>query len=491
MVLNRCSVGVGATLVVFALLLNAGAAVPVDAAGPAVSVTNASHTPTTPVVGEPFEVSATVTNFAGSDGTFRVNEVAVEVPGAGPSGYTEVDDLGTLTPGGSLSVTLPVVVDDAGWHRLTIHVYGQTESGQARHIEHPVTVRVVEEQRPQLDVEFDDGVVGADSAVNVTVANGQVESIRNLRLELAGDGVRIDRPSRVRSVLAAESDAHYAFEVTPRRVGVHELSVELTYTTSTGTTRTVTDRFDYRAEALDNRVRLDVSTVRGERPAVEVVVVNLGNAPLEDVVVTGTSGEASISTGLLDSVPASDSRTVRLNVTDLAASSSSLAVTAEYDVAGERETTRRDVAAAFVPGRIDLTGIDTELTADGTVRLSGTASNVGTTQVQAVTVRVRPAENVTPANPSKEYFVGAVDASDFASFTVTARVAGDSPTTIPLEVSYLVDGEERTRTVDATYDPPTTPERSGGGGLPLLGLGVVLAAVVVVGVVLWRRRRAT
>jgi LPXTG-motif cell wall-anchored protein len=179
---------------------------------------------------------------------------------------------------------------------------------------------------------------------------------------------------------------------------------------------------------------------------------------------------------------------VRLNVTDLSAVGTEFTVRADYETAGERYETTRAIRGAFVPGRIDLTGIDVAQIGDGAVRITGTASNVGTTRVEAVTVRVVSTARVTPSNPGKEYFVGAIAASDFSSFSVNARVEGGNETTIPLEVSYLVDGERRNRTITATYDRIETPDR-GGSGFPLVGLAVVLV-VGVAGLVLWRRRRA-
>jgi hypothetical protein len=474
--------------VTLCLLGSLAATAPPASAQSSIVVTNATQTPTTPSVGDTFEVTATIRNQAGASGPFRVNEVVVEVPGHGPSGYTNARDLGTLEPGSSTQVGLPATVDEPGWHQLRVLVYGQTATGRAVRVAYPVTVQVVEQQRPQIDLAFEDGVVGAESAVNVTVANGLTDSIRNLRVELTGDDVRVDRPNRVRSALAGEAEANYTFAVTPERAGDRALAARVTYTDVTGERRTVTERFRYAVDPLDRDVRLDVSTVRGETPAVEVTVVNLGNAPLEDVAITGESGAASLSTALVDRVAPQATETARLNVSDLASVGTELTVRADYEVAGQRHETTREVTGAFVPGRIDLTGVDVARTDDGTVRVTGTASNTGTTRVQAVTVRVLSTESVAPANPGKEYFVGTVDASDFSSFTVNARIDGENATTIPLEATYLVDGEERTRTVRATYDPPETPERRG-TGFPLVGVGVLLA-VVVAGVFLWRRRRA-
>lgn len=475
-------------LAVLCLSSSLVAVAPVAAQSTSVFVSNATHTPTTPTVGETFEVSATIHNQPGGQGSFQVNEVAVEVPGRGPAGYSRARDLGTLAPGSSMEVSLTATVDEPGWHQLRVIVYGQTSAGRAVRVTYPVTVQVVERQRPQIEVAAEDGVVGSESPVNVTVANGLSDSIRNLRIELAGEGVRVDRPRRVRSALAGEREANYTFDVTPARAGERQLTARLTYTDHSGQQRTVTEQFSYAAEPLERDVRLDVSIVRGESTAVEVTVVNLGNAPLEDVAITGASGEASFSTALVDRIGAQDTETTRLNVTDLVAVGTELTVRADYEVAGERYETTRAVRGAFVPGRIDLTGIDVARTGDGTVRITGTASNVGTTRVEAVTVRVVPTAAVTPSNPGKEYFVGAVAASDFSSFTVNAQVAGGNETAIPLEVSYLVDGERRNRTVTATYDRVETPDR-GGSSFPFVGLAAVLV-VTVAGLFVWRRRRA-
>ena len=486
---RRLLPGVVATLVTVSLVCGLAATAPPVAAQPtSVVVTNATTTPTTPAAGDTFAVRATVTNQAGAAGAFRFNSVAVDVPGSDPAGNSNARELGTLSPGSSIQVELPARVDEPGWHQLRVRVNGQTSTGRAVQVTYPVTVQVVQRQRPQLDIDLDDGVVGAESTANVTVANGLTDSVRSLRLELSGDGVRVDRPSRVRSTLASEAEANYTFGVTPTRAGDRRLTARLTYTDASGEQRTVTEQFGFAVEPLSREVRLDVATVRGSSPAVEVTLVNLGNAPLEEVAVSGESGGGSFSTALVDRVDSRASETVRLNVTDLAAVGSRLTVRADYEVAGERYETTREVTGAFVPGRVDLTGIDVTSTGDGSVRITGTASNVGTTRVEATTVRVGSTGSVAPANPAKEYFVGSIDASDFASFTVNARVDGEGETIIPLEVTYLVDGEEQTRTVEATYDPPETPDR-GGTGFPLVGAGVVLV-VVVAGVFLWRRRRA-
>ena len=112
--------------------------------------------------------------------------------------------------------------------------------------------------------------------------------------------------------------------------------------------------------------------------------------------------------------------------------------------------------------------------------------------MNSVVLAVVPAEGVEPVAPNREYFVGTVPASDFVSFDLTARI-DDDVTSVPVRVTYLADGVERSEDVSVPYEPPETVagESDGGGGLGLLGSVVLLVAVVAVaaGGVLWWRRR--
>jgi hypothetical protein len=115
-----------------------------------------------------------------------------------------------------------------------------------------------------------------------------------------------------------------------------------------------------------------------------------------------------------------------------------------------------------------------------------------------VVVRVLEREGVRPVAPNREYFVGSIPASDFVSFDVTVRVSEDV-TTIPLEVTYLSEGERRVEEVTVPVDDATvrTPDRSGGGvgagtGDLLVPVAVGAVVVLVVGVLVvlgWRNRR--
>ncbi|WP_135663742.1 CARDB domain-containing protein [Halorhabdus rudnickae] len=481
--------------VVMALCLSAtlvvGGPISVEAQNTYLSVTNVSHTPEMPTVGETFEVELTLQNQGESTArSVTINEVYAQTPG---QNTYFADDLGRLGPGGSMTVSVPATIDEPGTHSFDVKVNGVDSHGNVVTVRHPVTVRVLGAEKPQIQVDFEreDGIVGVDSEANVTVANGLPDAVRNLRLELDGNGIGIDSPTRVSSELSGAGEQTYAFTLTPTEAGTRSVTAELRYTDGTGETKTVETTETYDVEELTQQLQLDVRTIEGDS-AVEVNAVNLGNAPLEDVAVTAESDAATVSTGLIDRIPSQQSRSVRLNVTDITAPRPELRIRAAYDVGGDRLETETTAAAALVPGEVELTGIEITPAGGGTVQLTGTASNVGGTDVSAVTVRVQSDTGVVPSSSGQEYFVGEIEGSDFASFTVNARLADPgNRTTVPLAVTYLVDGHQRRATAEASYEPAPTPDpaQTGGGGLPLVPILVVLV-VVGAGVYVWRRRRA-
>jgi hypothetical protein len=155
-----------------------------------------------------------------------------------------------------------------------------------------------------------------------------------------------------------------------------------------------------------------------------------------------------------------------------------------------------------VLGAIELTSVDSTRTATG-VRLEGDAANVGGTNVSSVTVRVQNTSAVTPVPPSADFFVGSVDASEFATFELTAETA-PNVSAVPVEITYIAENERttRTQTLEVGSASAASSGDAGGGadgsvaattddsrGLILPGIGVAVVVFVVAGgVYLWGRR---
>jgi hypothetical protein len=449
-----------------------------------VSIADVEVTPAQPAPGERFTVTTTIRNAESTpnspSASFSMHAVALRDADSPSKTYARVDNLGTLPEGASVDVPLTLSFEEPGVRELRVYVFGSGGAGPVEY-RYPVVV-TVREGGPQVSVLSGDAdpVVGASSSINVSVANGEAESVRNVRLELAGRSVDVEDSTRVLPSIASEATETFEFEVTPSATDA-TLRATLRYTTESGDVRTTEVSSSLTADPLRVDVGLDASvTGAGTDPPVEAEVSNFGNAPLTDVVVRAAADGRVVARRSIPDVPAESSRRVELNVSGV--DEATLDVTADYEVGSRVESSTTTVDYASNPGRVELTGVDVEREGDR-VHLSGSASNVGLSDVQAAVVQVVPADGVAPARPYREYFVGTIPASDFVSFDLYAAV-DEGTETVPIRVTYLVDGERRETVSEVNVaDLPPANDSADRGSSPLLVVGGVVAALVVVGVV--------
>ncbi|MFC7177743.1 hypothetical protein [Halosegnis marinus] len=478
---------------VAALVVPAGIGLGTSSA-PKPSVVSVEVSPEPAVVGETVTVAPTIRNDATASEDFNVSYVSLRTTeGDQLRRYTNITDLGTLSPGTSVRVPFDVTFDAAGQKRLRVVVVGQNATGNETRVEYPVSFSVRSDHPAvRLDVE-ETLTAGVAEPVNVTVSNGFERELRSVSVEVTGDGVRTDPATVGAARLGAGEERAFGLDLRAASPGSVPVEVTVEYRTTTGLERetTVTRTLDF--ETLSEDVTVNAGSPERGNTTVPVTVGNFGNAPLENVVVRATASNGSVAPVAVGSLDAGTTRTVALDVTDVE-SRADVDVTVSYRLAGETRSvsdSTRVVADRDVPGDVELTGLDTEREGDR-VHVLGSAANVGLRGVDSVIVRVLPADGVEPAAPNREYFVGTVPASDFVSFDVYATVEGNV-SEIPLEVSYLADGERRTYTTSVPYEAPAEPSGNtndgGGNGLLVVGAGVVLALLVVgLLVVGWRSR---
>jgi hypothetical protein len=464
-----------------------------------VAITNVTVTPERPAPGDTVTVTATVENLQSSSGSFDVEAVALRSSGRGLEEYARSGNFGTIAAGSSLSLPLTTSFDEPGLYSLRLVVYGDG-AGPAQ-VEYPVTISV-REQGPRLSLDAEEPVAGAETDVNVTVANGLSYSLRNVELTVSDDD---ETRRRVAAQLPAGTSEAYSLPVTPDAPGEEVVTARLRYETPEGWARSVSRSLTLDAAPLRRALDLSATAVgEGRTRALRATLANRGNAPVENVTLRAESENATITAATVERVPAGERRSARLNVSELDGSGRFPAtVTATYDSAGESREASASAAVVARPGRIQLTGLDVEREG-GSYHVVGSASNRGLTAVDGVVVSVLRGEDVEPAYPGREYFVGTVPESDFVSFDVYAD-AGPNATAVPLEVSYLVDGREITRRTEAPLPGAAAGSAggsggaggasggSGGGGPGLLGpLAIGIVAVLVAGgfsYVAWRNYR--
>jgi archaellum component FlaF (FlaF/FlaG flagellin family) len=388
----------------------------------------------------------------------------------------------TLTAGETATFGFEVTPEMAGETDLDATVEYTLAGGPTRTVNASATVRTRElDDRVRLRANVSSG------QVFVTATNLGNVAVEKLVLDASGDGASVGE--RVVSTLASGESQTVALPVESLDAadGVATVTVDGTY--EVADQRRAVDGGDV---TLRRAVALNATTAADG--GVSVQVSNLGSVTVERVVVRGSTPDATVGQAVVPTLPPGESATVTLPVSGLRRSAD-VSVTGQYEVGATTASAAGDeVRVERVPGRVELTGVDIG-TEDGTTTISGSVSNVGLADVDAVVVRVVPDDGVTPVAPNREYFVGTVPASDFVSFDVTARLAPNT-TSVPLNVSYVADGERRSQTVMVPLDAARTPEPSGSGGgtggllLPAVGGVLVVVVVAAFVVVAWRNRRA-
>lgn len=480
---------VQATIVVGVLLLSM-IALSGTASGAQPSITNVTVSPQEPQTGELVRFTTTIRNSEGADGSVEVENVWIREAGT-TNEYARVTNPGNVPPGSTLEVPLTARFDSTGVKDLRIRVNVVDEDDELTRLEYPVTV-VVSEPGNLLSIDVDEPVVGQSTAVNVTVSNGRADPLRQLDLQIGGDGVSARNPRRLLARLEAGQDRTFTFDVEFTEAGERPLEAVLQYASTSGQTQTVRQTQTVDVEELREDVSVDarVGAGGGSNPPLLVEVTNFGNARLSDVRITVTDGDRTVARRAAASVEAESSRTTAVNLSRI--DEADLDVTVSYETGGRPGEATTSVRYASQPGRIELTGIDYSREGDVTT-ISGSASNVGLGEVNSVVLRVLPAEGVEPVSPNREYFVGTVPASDFVSFDLTARV-GANVSSVPIEVSYVADGIRHTESASVPYEsagleqPDRSSQGSGPGGIGSILLVVVLLVAAIGGVVWWRRR---
>jgi hypothetical protein len=547
----------GLALLVIALVLAPAAPVLSTAAAvpdARLTIADVATAPDAPTTGEPVTVSPTVQLSAGSAATVEIerivlrNEAATVASVDGATALASADGPGSLSQGDSLTVDLVTEFAEPGRKDLTLVAVGNSSTAnETVRVERPLTV-VVRESPPGLDVTAPDPVAGVEGPVTVTVSNPNANAVSDVEVTLGSDRA-VEKRATV-PTLASGATETVNLSMRPRE-GEQTVTVAAAYTASTGVRDATRRRLVVDAAPLREDVGVAVTRApppeeeggnanlqsllgggglagagggqgdgalgsegdaEGSTDRVQVAVTNFGNVPVENVVVQPRAGEQRLPRGSVDRLAPGETGSVSVDLSAVEGSAPVVA-TANYTVAGTGSSGARDadVRDADVraregsargsfelrrpTGEVRVTDVSLSFADDGRLQVSGNAGNIGTAPVDGVVVSLGENEHVEPAYPGRSYFVGTVDGSEFAPFELTADVDAANATELPVRVTYVVDGEEQTRTATLPYDRSLEPPTRNRGGLlslgaaPLAGLGLGVALLVVGLPVAYLRRR--
>ncbi|MBS3761053.1 MAG: hypothetical protein KGY43_06265 [Halodesulfurarchaeum sp.] len=476
------------------------------AASETVTIGGVAVSPEDPAPGEPFDVTVTIDNLEGGSGAVDVTDVYVRDSSGLPE-YERVENLGSIGEGQSMEVPLQLSLADS--KNLRVHVRGRTDAGSLVKLSYPLYVSVEEPDDVQVSIETEDPVVGGDTPVDVTVANGDDDAISNVDLELTTEARSVDAARTVRGTIGAHSTWQYSTTVTFNETGSQSVDAVLSYTTREGYDRSIRESQAVDVAALTDDVALATQTeMRNGSNDLVTTLTNFGNLPVEDVQLRAQRNGKVIDRTTAANLEPFASTVVELDAADIAPGDGE--VIANYEIGGTDRTVSRNITFESEPAaEIVLTGVEVQQTGE-TVLLRGDASNIGDADAGGVLVSVGTDKRVTPVSPSKQYFVGAVDRSEFGTFELTARTT-DNVSSIPVTLEYTDDGERVSNTVDLALTGESAPSQSSaanvadssqsqGGQSPfamlgqipwgLIGLGIAGISVAIGGVAFWRRRES-
>ncbi|QLC34504.1 hypothetical protein EFA46_009900 [Halarchaeum sp. CBA1220] len=322
-------------------------------------------------------------------------------------------------------------------------------------------------QLSSVTVSPDDPTTGESVTVETTISNlastnGTVD-VTAVYLRKSGRSTEYGRTTDVGSI-APGSTLTVPLTASFDSAGEQRLTVHVTVRDADG--EHTSYEYPVSVDVEDPVVKAGLSTTTNDSGRTTATLTNYGNVNFTDVAIeTLADGDVLDSQYTFDVDPA-ESRSVAFDTEGYDADT--VTFRASYTANGETHETTRTVALEHeVTGRIRLTGV--EATQSGsTVTLDGDAANVGGTDVDSLLVSVQDSGSVAPSGGAGEYFVGSVDASEFATFELDASVSGDV-TSIPVELTYLVGGERVTTTQSisvASTGGASTNQSAGASGAP-------------------------
>ena len=124
--------------------------------------------------------------------------------------------------------------------------------------------------------------------------------------------------------------------------------------------------------------------------------------------------------------------------------------------------------------------------------ITGDINNVGTTDAKNVMVSVVESDDVEPIQPYANYFIGTLEADDFSSFELSARVSGDI-TSIPVLIEFRNTDNAYTSITETIDLGKNSIVGSGSseGMSPIVIGAIVISAIAIIGIIglSWKKRK--
>ena len=194
-------------LVLALLVLSSTGAVTATAAGPAIQLSSVTVSPDDPITDEQVTIDATISNLENSDSIVDVTDLYVRSIGTTQE-FDRIENVGSISPGGSLSVPISARFETPGQKQLAINLVVQDTNGEYHSYTYPVYVEVSE---PKVKADLSATAPQNDSeTIEVSLTNFGNTNLTNVEVTATANGNVIER-NLVRDV-SPESNRISAFD---------------------------------------------------------------------------------------------------------------------------------------------------------------------------------------------------------------------------------------------------------------------------------------
>ena len=311
-----------------------------------IAITNVNVAPEEPAPGQKATVETVIKNGQSSPSIVEITDIYVRRPGD-PSDLARVEDVGTVTIGGNITVPLAVSFEESGTKNLRVIVAGRQDDGTYTSVRYPLTVDVKEPKRPQIEVSAEKAVPRATQTVNVTVANGLDRDLRQLRIESSSSVVSFGVNKRVKARLGAGNTATFSFPARVPESGSYPVNLTLHYS-DRGIQHNITQTYQVNFESPQNPGEVILTDLQATQSGgileISATAGNVGSSTVEGVVVSVAEADGvERSTYFVGSIDKSDFSSFTLQ-SDVVGNVSSVPVKMRYTVGGVEKSFTTDVS---------------------------------------------------------------------------------------------------------------------------------------------------
>ncbi|MGP8322158.1 MAG: hypothetical protein ACT6FE_07560 [Methanosarcinaceae archaeon] len=231
-------------------------------------------------------------------------------------------------------------------------------------------------------------------------------------------------------------------------------------------------------------ITLDIVNIRAN-DVTSVIVKPVGDGvaftPPEVFVGTITAGNRSTATFTLNTMASSQGAK---NVSFLASYFNGDNL---HQSTGVSSTINVVEKSALLLTAIDIEYIGTKYT------ITGDINNVGTTDAKNVMLSIVESDGVEPVQPYANYFIGTLEADDFSSFELSARVSSGDITSVPVIIEFRNTDNAYTsinESIDLDKNSMTGSSSSNGMSPIVIG-SIVISAIAIIGIIgySWKKRK--